>query len=99
MRIASNSAPVSQALPKPPEPGAPAEFGTGVYGLPDMSDPDNRPHAGFQDLLTAVRETQRWDEVLLIVESDQSMATCVDYQGLAYKGLNGLTFPYRKSRR
>jgi sugar phosphate isomerase/epimerase len=79
--------------------GAPAEFGTGVFGLPDVSDPSGRPHAGFQDLLTAVRETQRWGEVLLIAESDQSMATCLDYTELAYKGLNGLRFPYRSSRR
>lgn len=77
------------------EQGAPAEFGTGVFGLPDSSDRDGRPHAGFQDLLTAIRETQRWGEVLLIAESDQSMATCVDYTELAYRGLNGLRFPYR----
>jgi hypothetical protein len=81
------------------EQGVPAEFGTGVFGLPDMSDPGNRPHAGFQDVLTAVRETQPWDKVLLIAESDQSMATCLDYTSLAYKGLNGLKFPYRKKSR
>src|SRR4051794_9667402 len=68
--------------------GAPAEFGTGVFGLPDPADPAGRPHAGFQDVLTAVRETQRWPEVLLIAESDMSMATCGDYAELAYKGLN-----------
>jgi sugar phosphate isomerase/epimerase len=79
--------------------GGPAEFGTGVFGLPDTSDPDGRPHAGFQDLLTAVRETQRWGDVLLIAESDQSMATCLDYTELAYMGLNGLRFPYRTTRR
>jgi sugar phosphate isomerase/epimerase len=78
--------------------GGPAEFGTGVFGLPDPSDPEGRPHAGFQDLLTAIRETQRWGEVLLIAESDQSMATCLDYTSLAYKGLNGLRFPYRSRR-
>jgi sugar phosphate isomerase/epimerase len=78
--------------------GAPAEFGTGVFGLPDPADPDNRPHAGFQDVFTAVRETQPWDQVLLIAESDQSMATCLDYTSLAYKGLNGLRFPYRSRR-
>lgn len=78
--------------------GAPAEFGTGVFGSPDPADPQGRPHAGFQDLLTAARETQHWGEVLLIAESDQSMATCADYQELAFKGLNGLTFPYRRRR-
>lgn len=78
------------------EQGAPAEFGTGVFGLPDPSDPNDRPHAGFQDVLTAIRESQRWGDVLLIAESDQSMATCVDYAELAYKGLNGLRFPYRR---
>jgi len=78
------------------EQGAPAEFGTGVFGLPDPADPKGRPHAGFQDVLTAVRETQRWDDVLLIAESDMSMATCADYTTLAYKGLNGLRFPYRR---
>ncbi|HUR50589.1 MAG TPA: hypothetical protein VMZ11_00535 [Mycobacteriales bacterium] len=78
--------------------GGPAEFGTGVFGLPDLADTKGRPHAGFQDLLTAVRETQRWDDVLLIAESDQSMATCIDYTELAYKGLNGLHFPYRRRR-
>ena len=80
------------------EQGGPAEFGTGVFGLPDAADPTGRPHAGFQDILTAVRETQRWDDVLLIAESDQSMATCLDYTSLAYKGLNGLRFPYRSRR-
>jgi sugar phosphate isomerase/epimerase len=80
-------------------PLAPAEFGTGVFGLPDPADPEGRPHAGFQDVLTAIRETQRWNKVLLIAESDQSMATCADYGELFYKGMNGLTFPYRPRRR
>lgn len=81
------------------EQGVPAEFGTGVYGLPDPSNPNGRPHAGFQDVLTAVRETQNWNEVLLIAESDMSMGTCVDYASLYYKGMNGLRFPYRQRRR
>ena len=71
------------------------EFGSGDFGQPDPSDPKNRPHAGFQDILTALRETQDWSEVLLIAESDGSQATCVDYAELAFKGLNGLTFPFR----
>ena len=78
------------------EQGAPAEFGTGAWGLPDPSSPRKRPHAGFQDMLTAIRETQKWNDVLLIAESDQSMATCADYAELAYQGLNGLQFPYRR---
>jgi sugar phosphate isomerase/epimerase len=80
------------------EGGAPAEFGTGAYGLPDPSDPNGRPHAGFQDLLTAIRESQNWDEVLIIAEGETptTLAVCADYSELAYKGLNGLTFPYRK---
>ena len=93
---------MKDGLPNIPEPdgtwvqGAPAEFGTGVFGLPDPADPQNRPHDGFQKALTAIRETQPWPKVLLIAESDQSMATCVDYTTLAYQGLNGLTFPYRR---
>jgi sugar phosphate isomerase/epimerase len=80
--------------------GVPAEFGTGAYGLPDLDDRKNRPHAGFQDLLTAIRETQRWDEVLVIAEGETptTLAACVDYTALAYKGLNGLRFPYRPRR-
>ncbi|MFN2536904.1 MAG: sugar phosphate isomerase/epimerase family protein [Mycobacteriales bacterium] len=74
------------------------EFGTGDFGRPDPSDTKNRPHAGFQDVLTAIRETHRWPEVLLIAESDGSQATCVDYSELAFKGLNGLRFPYRTRR-
>ncbi|MDP9183114.1 MAG: hypothetical protein M3P04_10115 [Actinomycetota bacterium] len=82
------------------EGGVPAEFGTGAYGLPDLSDPDGRPHAGFQDLLTAIRETQKWDEVLIIAEGETptTLAVCADYSELAYKGLNGLRFPYRRGR-
>jgi hypothetical protein len=78
--------------------GGPTEFGTGVFGLPDIDEPKRRPHAGFQDVLTAIRETQHWGDVLLIAESDQSMATCFDYATLAYKGLNGLKFPYHDAR-
>jgi len=80
------------------EGGAPAEFGTGVYGLPDPADPKGRPHAGFQDMLTAIRETQRWEDVLIIAEGEfpATLAVCADYAELAYKGLNGLHFPYRR---
>jgi sugar phosphate isomerase/epimerase len=74
------------------------EFGTGDFGRPDPSDPQGRPHAGFQDILTAVRETQPWDQVLLIAESDGSQGTCVDYAQLAFTGLNNLRFPYRTRR-
>jgi sugar phosphate isomerase/epimerase len=83
-------------------PGGPAvtpAFGAGVWGLPDTADPDNRPHAGFQDLLTAIRETQDWSQVYVTTESNGSQATCVDYSLMAYRGLNGLTFPYRPRRR
>jgi sugar phosphate isomerase/epimerase len=81
--------------------GVPAEFGTGAFGLPDTADTKNRPHAGFQDLLTAIRETQNWGEVLVIAEGETptTLAGCVDYTALAYKGLNGLRFPYRPRRR
>ena len=80
--------------------GVPAEFGTGAWGLPDLDDPSGRPHAGFQDLLTAIRETQKWDEVLIIAEGETptTLAVCADYAALAYKGLNGLRFPYRPRR-
>jgi sugar phosphate isomerase/epimerase len=78
--------------------GVTVAFGAGVWGAPDPSDPNNRPHAGFQDLLTAIRETQNWNDVLLIPESNGSQATCADYSLLAYRGLNGLKFPYRRSR-
>jgi hypothetical protein len=80
--------------------GVPAQFGTGVYGLPDLDDPERRPHAGFQDLLTAIRETQAWDEVLVLAEGETptTLAACADYTALAYKGLNGLRFPYRTRR-
>lgn len=79
----------------------PAEFGFGVFGLPDIDDPKNRPHAGFQDLLTAIRETQNWKDVLIIAEGEvpTSLAACADYQLLAYRGLNGLQFPYHPRRR
>ena len=80
-------------------PGGPAvtpAFGTGVWGQPDLADPNKRPHAGFQDLLTAIRETQDWSQVYITTESNGSQATCVDYSLMAYKGLNGLTFPYRR---
>lgn len=75
-----------------------AEFGTGDFGRPDISDRTGRPHAGFQDLLTAVRESNNWNDVLLLAESDGSQATNFDYTTLAYKGLNNLRFPYRKRR-
>jgi sugar phosphate isomerase/epimerase len=81
--------------------GGPAvtpEFGAGVFGLPDPSAPMNRPHAGFQDLLTAIRETQDWPNVWLITESNGSQASCADYAYLSYRGLNGLHFPYRRRR-
>jgi sugar phosphate isomerase/epimerase len=83
------------------EGGVPAEFGTGAYGLPDTADPSGRPHAGFQDLLTAIRETQKWDDVLIIAEGETptTLAACADYAELAYKGLNGLTFSYHPRRR
>lgn len=73
-------------------------FGVGVFGQPDPSDPNGRPHDGFQTLLTAVRESQDWKKVLLMAEADGSQATCVDYAIPAYNGLNGLKFPYRKRR-
>ena len=76
--------------------GQATEFGVGDFGRPDPSDPQGRPHAGFQDVLTAIRETQKWSEVLLQAESDTSMATCVDHAQLAYMGLKGLRFPYRR---
>jgi sugar phosphate isomerase/epimerase len=72
----------------------PSEFGMGKFGSADPSDPENRPHAGFQDVFTAARETQDWKEVLLIAESDGSMATCYDYTYLAFDGLEGLKFDY-----
>jgi len=83
-------------------PGGPAvtpAFGAGVWGLPDPADPNKRPHAGFQDLLTAIRESQDWSEVYVTTESNGSQATCVDYDLMAYQGLNGLRFPYRPRRR
>lgn len=80
------------------EGGVPAEFGTGAYGAPDPADPYGRPHAGFQDMLTTIRETQHWDEVLVIAEGETpaTLAACADYAELAFKGLNGLRFPYRR---
>ena len=57
--------------------------------------PSNRPHAGFQDMLTAVRETQDWKDVYLMAETDGSQATCVDYAKPCYDGLKGLKFSYR----
>ena len=74
-------------------------FGVGVFGAPDPQDPQNRPHDGFQTLLTAVRESQDWKKVLLMAEADGSQATCVDYAVPAFQGLNGLKFPYKKRHR
>ena len=71
------------------------EFGLGDWGRPDPNDPTGRPHAGFQDLLTAIYETQPWQQVLLITESDTSGPTCADYSELSYRGLNGLNFVAR----
>jgi sugar phosphate isomerase/epimerase len=68
------------------------EFGLGDWGRPDPSDPTGRPHAGFQDLISAIYATQPWSKVLLITESDTSGPTCVDYAALSYHGLNGLNF-------
>ena len=76
------------------EQGAPAEFGTGVFGLPDPADPKNRPHAGFQDVLTAIRETQIWSKVLIIAEDDTSLPTCFDEAKLAADGLKDLPYTY-----
>ena len=70
-------------------------FGIGDFGRPDLNDPSNRPHAGFQDMLTAVRETQDWKDVYLMAETDGSQATCVDYAKPCYDGLKGLKFSYR----
>jgi sugar phosphate isomerase/epimerase len=78
--------------------GLATEFGIGDFGRPDPANPRERPHAGFQDVLTAIRETQKWSDVLLIAESDGSQATCLDYAQLAYSGLNGLKFPYRSRK-
>ena len=81
-----------------PVPLEPAPFGSGDWGRPDIADPQGRPHAGFQDLLTAVRETQNWDTALFIAEADGTQVSCYDYAIPAYRGLNGLTFPYRARR-
>jgi sugar phosphate isomerase/epimerase len=81
--------------------GAPVNsspFGAGDFGRPSPQDPQGRPHDGFQTLLTAVRETQDWKNVRLMAEADGSQATCFDYAVPAYRGLNGLTFPYRPRR-
>jgi hypothetical protein len=78
-----------------PVPLEPVPFGGGDWGRPDIADPNGRPHAGFQDLLTAVRETQKWDDVLLLAEADGTQASCFDYAVPAYRGLNGLHFTYR----
>lgn len=74
-------------------------FGLGDFGRPDLDDPENRPHAGFQDLLTTVAETTDWKRVFLLAESDGSQATCVDYAIPAYTGLKGLKFPYHPRSR
>ena len=82
--------------------GAPVNstpFGAGDFGRPDPQDPSNRPHDGFQTILTATRESQDWSKVLLMAEADGSQATCFDYAVPAYQGLNGLTFPYRRRHR
>jgi hypothetical protein len=52
-------------------------------------------------MLTAIRETQNWDEVLLISEGEDplTLAACADYAELFYQGVNGLRFPYQPSRR
>jgi sugar phosphate isomerase/epimerase len=71
------------------------EFGLGDWGRPDPNDPNGRPHAGFQDLISAIYATQPWNKVLLITESDTSGPTCVDYSKLSYDGLNGLSFARR----
>ncbi|MDT7571312.1 MAG: hypothetical protein QOE05_1486 [Actinomycetota bacterium] len=73
-------------------------FGVGDFGRPSPSDPQGRPHDGFQAILTAVRESQDWKQVRLMAEADGSQATCFDYAVPAYQGLNGLTFPYRPHR-
>ncbi len=57
-----------------PIPLEPAQFGFGDWGRPDIADPEGRPHAGFQDLLTAVRGTQDWDNALFIAEADGTQA-------------------------
>ena len=75
----------------------PAPFGTGDFGRPDPADPQGRPHAGFQDVLTAIRETTDWSRVRVIAEQDGTQATCIDYAVPAFQGLNGLRFPYRKA--
>jgi hypothetical protein len=74
-------------------------FGAGAFGRPDPADPANRPHDGFQTLLSAVRESQDWNKVLLMAEADGSQATCFDYAVPAFQGLDGLTFPYRPRHR
>jgi hypothetical protein len=52
-------------------------------------------------MLTAIRETQDWNKVLVIAEGETptTLAACADYTALAYKGLNNLRFPYRPRRR
>jgi hypothetical protein len=69
-------------------------FGLGDYGRPDPTDPQNRPHAGFQDVLTAIRETQPWSKVLIIAEDDTSLPSCFDEAKLAVEGLRDLAYPY-----
>ncbi len=73
--------------------GAATEFGYGDWGRADPSDPKGRPHAGFQDLLAVLAETQDWNDVLLIAESDGSPSGA-DYGTLYYRGMNGLRFRY-----
>jgi sugar phosphate isomerase/epimerase len=75
----------------------PTPFGAGDFGRPDPADPTNRPHDGFQQVLTAIRETTAWNRVLAIAEQDGTQASCVDYAIPAFQGLNGLKFPYRVS--
>jgi sugar phosphate isomerase/epimerase len=69
-------------------------FGLGDFGRPDPADPQNRPHAGFQDVLTAIRETQVWSKVLIIAEDDTSLPTCFDEAKLAADGLKDLAYTY-----
>lgn len=78
--------------------GVSTEFGLGDWGKADPSDPQGRPHAGFQDLLSAVAESGDWTTTrpLLIAEMDGS-PTGLDYAELYYPGMNGLKFQYTPS--
>jgi hypothetical protein len=75
--------------------GASTEFGYGDWAKADPSDPKGRPHAGFQDLLTALADSGDWTDSrpLLIAEMDGS-PTGLDYAELYYPGMNGLQFKY-----